>query len=75
MLNALADDVAFLCQRVEEMPVLLANSQVGNRGPLHNPTAVINGWGPPLTPPNPQTHDKLITFTDKDTVIDLLLTC
>jgi hypothetical protein len=59
----IAADVAFLRRRSEEMPILLANSQAGTRGPLYNPTAMANGWAPYLVPPNPRTRDELLAFT------------
>jgi hypothetical protein len=42
---------------------MMANSQVGPRGLLFNPTIIVNGWSPLLAPPNPRTRDELVGFT------------
>jgi hypothetical protein len=57
------DDITHLRSRSEEMPIMLANSQVGPRGRLFNPTAIANGWAPMLVAPNPKTRDELVQFT------------
>jgi len=58
-------DIAYLRQRSEEMPFMLANSQAGPRGVLCNPAVVANGWAQPLAPPNPRTRDELMNFSGK----------
>ncbi|PPQ71436.1 hypothetical protein CVT26_011133 [Gymnopilus dilepis] len=60
---ALRLDINRLFDKTNELPILLANSQAGNRGVLYNPTALANGWAPPLAHPNPATRDELMTFT------------
>jgi hypothetical protein len=47
---------------MNEQPVLFANLQAGPSGPLHNPTAMDNGWAPLLQHPNPMTRDALMSF-------------
>ena len=60
----IANDVAFLRQRTTELPIILANSQAGPRGPLYNPTLMqAQGWAPLLAAPNPRTRDELLIFT------------
>jgi hypothetical protein len=59
----IANDVAFLRQRADELPIILANSQTGPRGPLYNPTLMAQGWAPLLAAPNPRTRDELLVFT------------
>ena len=60
----IANDVAFLRQRTTELPIVLANSQAGPRGPLYNPTLMqAQGWAPLLAAPNPRTRDELLIFT------------
>ena len=60
----IANDVAFLRQRSTELPIILANSQAGPRGPLYNPTLMQGqGWAPLLAAPNPRTRDELLIFT------------
>ena len=63
----IANDVAFLRQRTAELPIILANSQAGPRGPLYNPTLMQAqgwpGWAPLLAAPNPRTRDELLVFT------------
>jgi hypothetical protein len=58
-------DIAHLRQRSDELPIMLANSQVGPRGHLFNPTAIANGWAPLLVAPNPTSRDELLSFTCK----------
>jgi hypothetical protein len=53
----IANDIAAMRN---EQPILLANSQAGNREPLYNPT--IPGWVL-LAPPHPTTRDELFVFT------------
>ncbi|KAI9508544.1 hypothetical protein F5148DRAFT_1195363 [Russula earlei] len=63
------DDVAFLRRHVEEMPILLANSQAGTRGRLYNPTiALVGGWAPLMEAPNPVNRDALFMFTVNECV-------
>jgi len=45
-----------------DLPIMLANSQAGNSGPLYNPT--VPGWVL-LTAPNPTTRDELRVFTSE----------
>ena len=60
----IANGVAFLRQRSTELPIILANSQAGPRGPLYNPTLMQGqGWAPLLAAPNPRTRDELLIFT------------
>jgi hypothetical protein len=60
----IANDVAFLRQRTTELPIILANSQAGPRGPLYNPILMqAQGWAPLLAAPNPRTRDELLIFT------------
>ena len=60
----IANDVAFLRQRANEQPIILANSQAGYRGSLYNPTLMAaQGWAPLLAAPNPRTRDELLVFT------------
>jgi len=62
----IANDVAFLRQRTTELPIILANSQAGPRGPLYNPTLMqAQGWAPLLAAPNPRTRDELLVFTSE----------
>ena len=65
--NQIALDVAYLRQKADELPILLANSQAGARGPLFNPTVLQNGWAPLLTAPNPRSRDELLGFTGEFT--------
>jgi hypothetical protein len=53
----IANDIAAMRN---EQPILLANSQAGNREPLFNPT--VPGWVL-LAPPHPTTRDQLFVFT------------
>ncbi len=53
----IANDIAAI--RAEQ-PILLANSQAGNHGPLYDPT--LPGWVL-LGFPHPTTRDELVTFT------------
>ncbi|PPQ93044.1 hypothetical protein CVT25_011914 [Psilocybe cyanescens] len=56
----LAADVAFICQRLIEQPVLLANNQVGAYSPLPNPVTIqANGLAQSLTVPNPTSREEL----------------
>ena len=58
-------DIAHLRQRSDELPIILTNSQAGPRGLLFNPTAIVNGWAPLFTVPNPRTRDELLHFTSE----------
>jgi hypothetical protein len=65
--NQIACDVAYLRQKADELPILLANSKAGAWGPLFNPTILQNGWAPLLTAPNPRSRDELFGFTGEFT--------
>ena len=49
-----------------EIPILLANAEAGNHGPLLNPTGP--GWVL-LGPPNPTTRNELAVFTRESELI------
>jgi hypothetical protein len=60
----MANDIASLRQRTTELPITLANSQAGPRGPLYNPILMqAQGWASLLAAPNPRTRDELLIFT------------
>lgn len=50
-------------EQVHEVPILIANLEAGNSGPLFDPTARQIGWGSLLVAPNPTTRDELVHFT------------
>lgn len=52
-----------LVQAGKELPILLANGNAGPRGPLLDPTQVVDGFAPPLLAPNPTTRDQLRGFS------------
>jgi hypothetical protein len=65
--NQMVHDVAYLRQKADEHPILLANSHAGACGPLFNPTVLQHGWAPLLTAPNPRSRDELVAFTGEFT--------
>lgn len=52
-----------LVQAGRELPIMLANGNAGPRGPLLDPTQVVDGLAPLLTAPNPTTRDQLMSFS------------
>ena len=63
-------DVAVLRRRLDEQPVLMANSRAGHKERLYNPLALLpNGWAVLLVRPNPLNRDELMCFSGEKLTI------
>lgn len=61
----MAANLAEIRQLQLELPIVFANLQAGDQGPLRNPTASAGVWAPLLVAPNPTNKDELLGFTSE----------